>query len=452
MKAKQLILLVIAGVVLGGIAWWTSRDDSGESSLVGTKLLAGVDLNSIDEIIVSAGSDTCRMVRDEKGWVVPSRYGYAANFSKIRNLLIKLDGLEIGQIAEVREDQKSELGVTAAAGTNIKLYAGGNELAALLLGDQRERQSTSPGPRSFGGFPDGRYISADGGTTVCLVGDPIREVTTQIEEWLNTELLNVSGGDVARVRVAPAEGDAYEIVRDDDDKLTMAGLAEGEEYDTSKTYTIEGALSHLNLKDVADPKLTDADLGFDKASTFQAWTKDGKQFDVTVSDPIGDTDDRYARISVQYVEPEVADEEEEGDESTEEDTPDAGKAEQTKTEVAKLNSRLGKWTFRIQGYKAGAFYKPRSELLKEPEEEQEEEPEAEVASPETTGSSEPDAEAEAAESASSPAAESHIETAPQEETEEETPATPDTGETEAVTSTATETTAEPEAAKETITE
>ena len=166
MKAKQLILLVIAGVVLGGIAWWTSRDDSGESSLVGTKLLAGVDLNSIDEIIVSAGSDTCRMVRDEKGWVVPSRYGYAANFSKIRNLLIKLDGLEIGQIAEVREDQKSELGVTAAAGTNIKLYAGGNELAALLLGDQRERQSTSPGPRSFGGFPDGRYISADGGTTV----------------------------------------------------------------------------------------------------------------------------------------------------------------------------------------------------------------------------------------------------------------------------------------------
>ncbi len=410
MKAKQLILLVIAGVVLGGIAWWTSRDDSGESSLVGTKLLAGVDLNSIDEIIVSAGSDTCRMVRDEKGWVVPSRYGYAANFSKIRNLLIKLDGLEIGQIAEVREDQKSELGVTAAAGTNIKLYAGGNELAALLLGDQRERQSTSPGPRSFGGFPDGRYISADGGTTVCLVGDPIREVTTQIEEWLNTELLNVSGGDVARVRVAPAEGDAYEIVRDDDDKLTMAGLAEGEEYDTSKTYTIEGALSHLNLKDVADPKLTDADLGFDKASTFQAWTKDGKQFDVTVSAPIGGTDDRYARIAVQYVEPETADDEaEEEDSEAAAEKPDTAQA--AKAEIKELSARLGAWTFRLQGYKAGSFCKPRAEMLKEPEPEEEEQEEAPepVAEPkpevETEETPEPVAETESEEKAVEPAAE-----------------------------------------------
>jgi len=391
MKAKQLILLVITGIVLGGIAWWTSRDTSGESSLVGTKLLAGVDLNTIDEIIVSAGSDTCRMVRDEKGWVVPSRYGYAANFSKIRDLLIKLDGLEIGQIAEVSEDQKSELGVTAAAGTHIKLYAGGNELAALLLGDARERQSTSPGPRSFGGFPDGRYISADGGTTVCLVGDPIREVTTQIADWLNTELVNVSGSDITRIRVAPADGDAYEMVRDDDDKLTLAGLAEGEEYDTTKTYAIEGALSHLNLKDVADPKLTDADLGFDKASTFQAWTKDGRQFDVTASAPIGGTDDRYARVSVQYVEPEKADDDS-GEEDAEGDAEKPDTAEATEAEVEKLNARLGTWTFRLPGYKAGAFSKPRAEMLKEPEPE-EEEAEAKD-TPEPVAEPEPKAKAE----------------------------------------------------------
>ena len=379
MKAKQLVLLVIVGVVLGGVAWLTSRDTSGESPLVGTKLLAGVDLNTIDEIIVSAGGDTSRMVRKESGWVVPSRFGYAANFSKIRDLLIKLDGLEIGQIAEVSEDQKSELGVTAAAGTTIKLFTGGNELAALLLGDQRERQSPTPGPQGFGGFPDGRYISADGGATVCLVGDPIREATTQTTDWLNTELLNVTGSDIARVRVAPADEDAYEIVRDADDTFTMKGLAEGEEYDTSKTYTIEGALSHLNLKDIADPKLADADLGFDKASTFQAWTKDGKQFDVTVSAAVGGSEDRYARVAVQYVEPEPEKADDEGaEEDAEEDAekPDTSKA--ARAEVEELNKRLGNWTFRLHGYKASAFCKPRAEMLKEPEpKEEEEEPPAE---------------------------------------------------------------------------
>ncbi len=452
MKAKQLILLLTACAILGGVAWLTSRDDTAEPSIIGTSVLESIDLNAIDEIIIATGEETCRVTRGESGWVMPSRFGYAADFAKIRDLLLKLEGLEIGQVTDLNEDQKRELGIDANAATTIKLNAGGNEISAIMLGEQRERQSTTPGPMGYGGFPDGRYVSVDNGATVYLVADPIREATTEIESWLNTEILNIPGSEIARVRVEQGDGDAYEVARDDDDKLVMSNLADGEEYDSSKSYTIENALSYLNLKDIADPEQSDADLGFEKPTAFHAWTKDGKQFDVTVSDPIGDTDDRYARISVQYVEPEVADEEEEGDESTEEDTPDAGKAEQTKTEVAKLNSRLGKWTFRIQGYKAGAFYKPRSELLKEPEEEQEEEPEAEVASPETTGSSEPDAEAEAAESASSPAAESHIETAPQEETEEETPATPDTGETEAVTSTATETTAEPEAAKETITE
>jgi hypothetical protein len=397
MKTKQLILLVIAGIVLGGVAWLTSRDASEESPLIGTKLLAGLDLNAIDEIIITSGSDTSRVVRNESGWIMPDRFGYAADFSKIRSLLLKLDSLEIGQIAEVSEEQKSELGVTATAGTNIKLYAGGAELAALLLGDQRERQSAEPGPRGFGGYPDGRYISADGGDTVCLVGDPIREAATQIAGWLDTKILNITGSDITRVKVTPHDGNAYEIVRDAENKLTMANLAEGEEYDTSKSYSIEGALSHLNLKDIADPELGDADLGFDTASSFQAWTKEGKQFDVTVSAPVGGSEDRYARITVQYVAPETPTDED-TEEETEKDAKTADVAEATKAEVKTLNERLGKWTFRLEGYKASAFCKPRSELLKVPEPEEEEEAATDpITEPEQEESTNPTAEPEAAE-------------------------------------------------------
>ncbi len=376
MKAKQLILLVIACALLGGIAWWTSRDEAAESSLIGSNLLEDVDLNAIDEIIVTAGADKCRVVRNETGWVMPARYGFAANFSKVRDLLLKLADLEIGQIAEVSEDQKNELGVTPAAATTIKLYAEGTEIAALMLGDARERPDASSAPMGSGSFPDGRYVSADGGATVCLVGDPIREATTQTEDWLDADLLNIAAADITRLRIEPTDGDAFEIVRNTDGTLAMTDLAEGEEYDTSKSYAIENALSHLRLKDVADPKLSDADLGFENPSAFHVWTKDGRQFDISISSPIGVTNDRYARIAVEFVAPETSEAEAEAEDS-EADGAAQDESERIKAEVTDLNSRLGKWTFRIEGYKAGAFCKPRSELLKEPEETESNEPTAE---------------------------------------------------------------------------
>lgn len=365
MTGKRLLMLLGIGIVLVGIAWWTSRDTSNVSPLMGCKLIKNLDLNAIDEIVITAGSETSRVARTDSGWVMPSRYDYPANFENIRQFMLKLERLTIGQVADVNEAQKTELGMTAASATHVKLLAEDDVTTELLLGNIREGQRAA-GPRGFGAPQGGRFVSNDGGDTVCLIAEALHEVTPRADAWLKTDLLNVAGDDLKRIEIAPQAEPAFTLVRDKEDALTLANLNKNETFDSSKRYSLQNALSRLQLKEVANPETSDAELGFSDPGRFRAWAKDGRFFDLTLSSPIGDTNDRYVRIAAGFEEPKAADTKSAEDNEETEAKPEDTTA-QLKADVAALNDRLSQWTFRIQGYKADTLCTSRKSLIKEPE-------------------------------------------------------------------------------------
>src|SRR3954464_9184914 len=96
MNRKQLTLLIVLGVVVGGLGWFVySKKQSNyeRGSDEGQKLLKGVPtaaINDVAHVVVRQNAAEVNLVRGSDGWTVKERAGYPANFNNISELLKKL--------------------------------------------------------------------------------------------------------------------------------------------------------------------------------------------------------------------------------------------------------------------------------------------------------------------------------------------------------------------------
>jgi hypothetical protein len=392
MKGKTLLVLVGSAVILGGVAVLTSRRDSAaRPEAQGKSVLPGLAVNDVAEIRVTDGVATARVARVDGIWVAPETYNYPADFDKIRDALLKLADLKVGQVLTVDEEQRRRLklvppgpGTEAdTAGTRIVLCdASGLPAGTLLVGDTRTRKTPS-GPRGYGGFADGQYVSPDGGRTVYLVAEALPEFSPEPRQWLNTDLTSVTASDVHTVTIQHP-GDAPIVLRrpEGGGDLEVQGLDGNEETDTAKMYSISSALSYLRLEDVADPAKPDAAFGLDTPVVYTAETGKGEVYTVRLGSSPEGSNARYARIRVALKpEPAVEAAETMPDATAEDDGMEAGATNATaaaaadtqaaaarralEEDTAALNARLAPWTFLIASYKADAMTHTRASLVKE---------------------------------------------------------------------------------------
>jgi len=362
MKGRTLITLVIVAAVLGGMAILTShKKNRPMPSVVGQALLPELALDKVARVVIIANGATSTVARMEDTWGVAEKHNYPADFDKLKRALVKLADLKIGQPVEVADAQRAELQLTPETAAQLVLQDdAGQTLAALMLGANREAQSETPGR---GGYPDGRFVSTDGGATVYLVADALYDFgEADPARWVNAEILNLTSGDIETIRITGPDRAAVELKRDPaDNKLILAALAEGEAFDSSKVYSVESALSYLRFEDIADPALENAALGFDAPVIYEAKTKKGLLYVVTIGGKVPDSENRYARFSVAYADGQQA--------APADETEDARKtreAEEAKVreEATTLNTRLAKWTYVLPSYKTESLTKQRADLLK----------------------------------------------------------------------------------------
>src|ERR1043166_4291931 len=112
MNRKQLILLIVLGVVLGGLGYWAyqknqSSYEPSRPSEQGAKLLKGVPesaLRDVAQISIKQGSSEVNLAVQGDKWVVKERGGYPANFNTIKETGQKLFDLKVRS-----EEHTSEL-------------------------------------------------------------------------------------------------------------------------------------------------------------------------------------------------------------------------------------------------------------------------------------------------------------------------------------------------------
>ena len=155
MTTKNLVILAAAAAVLGGAAYYTSKSGSVKTpSLVGKKVLPAFELADVARVEIG-GEKKLALASSETGWKVESLYGYPADVTKIRENLLKLQDLKVGQMATGTKIEKP-------AAVELKNSAG-KAIASLQLGGTHNAKPRGQMAQfGGGGYPDGRYMLFEG--------------------------------------------------------------------------------------------------------------------------------------------------------------------------------------------------------------------------------------------------------------------------------------------------
>ena len=370
MTTKNLVILGAAAVVLGGAAWYCNSGRAVRApSIVGEKILPSFDVADVARIEIG-GAKKVQLVADDKGWKLQSLYGYPADVTKIRENLLKLTELKVGQVANGKK-------LASPATVDIQ-NAAGKSLAALPLG---ETHTSKPKGQAAmyggGGYPDGRYVEYKGKTV--LVKETLDAFDGDPKKWVDTRIASVSASDVQSV-VFEQGKEKVSLTRKDS-KWELAGLGSKEELDTSKTYSLDSALSYLDFNDVADPKKSDADLGFTTGAVYTVTLKNGETYTAKVGGKNGS--DRWVRLSASFKAV--------GTNATENAA--------SEKKVKEFNDKVARWTYAVSSYSADNMSKKRADLVKAKEEPKKDEakkaeaPKAEAKKPAVKKAEAPKAEA-----------------------------------------------------------
>ena len=287
MKTKNLVILaVVAAALIAAACLVGNSSRPSAPKLNGKTILPGLSVADVARVEVGGKLTLAASV---DGWKVESLYGYPADRTKIRENLLKLTELKVGQVARGRK-----LGAETAV---VLKDAAGKELASLKLGDKHmKKPSGQAAMYGGGGYPDGRYAAFDGETV--LVKDALEAFDGDVKKWCNPRIASIPSSDVTAVTFAQG-GETVELTKGTNSVWTLKGLGPKEELDTSKTYSLDSALSYLDFNSVADPKLTEAELGFATGAVYTITVKEGSNtvsHVAKVGNKVKDGSDRYFKL------------------------------------------------------------------------------------------------------------------------------------------------------------
>ena len=339
MTTKNLAVLGTAAVVLGGVAWYCNSGRTVRApSIVGESILPAFDVADVAGIEIG-GAKKLKLVAGDKGWTIQTLYGYPADVTKIRENLLKLTELKVGQVANGRK-------IASPATVDIQ-NAAGKSLAALPIGETHNAKPRGQAAMYGGGsYPDGRYVEYKGKTV--LVKDTLDAFDGDPKKWADTRIASVTASDVTTVTFTQGK-DTVKLARKDS-SWTLEGLGAKEELDTSKTYSLDSALSYLDFTDIADPKKTDAELGFTTGAVYSVTLKNGRSYTAKVGGKNGS--DRWVRLSAAFKAV--------GTNATENAASEKA--------VKEFNEKVGRWTYAVSSYSADNMTKKRADLVKAKEE------------------------------------------------------------------------------------
>lgn len=294
MNARFAAILVVLLVVLGGGALLYRAQDAARkpqnAAALGQPLLKDLKAADVATLRFVEPGATLTLERKGEGWAIAERAGYPADVGRVREFVVKLLGLKVGQSEPVGEQDRARLNLDKS-GTQVELKAAdGSTLAALTVGKKYFRSEVDNPEKARA---DGRFVAlpADAGTAY-LVSDALPEATAKSAQWIDHASFQVEKVKTLEVRWPDGGGWKIERAADNAD-WKLAGLKAGEKLDTGRANAASYSLSLLELADVAPPDAKNT--GLDKPVLINATTLDGLSYQIRVGRLEGDS--HYVRFS-----------------------------------------------------------------------------------------------------------------------------------------------------------
>jgi hypothetical protein len=264
-------------------------------------------------------------------------HGYPAELLKIRENVMKLRDLKAGHEARGPKVEKA---------TTVRIKnEEGKTLAELSLGAEHIRKMPED-QMAFGGYPDGRYVSVNGDAAVILVDSTLSTFDGEAGDWTDMQIPPVSGSSFKTVELS-TQNAKLTLVKTNG-VWSLADLADDEEMDAAKNYSLDSALAYLRFTDIADPALTEDQLGLTTGSVFRAVLDNGETYTARVGNTAEGKSDRYVRIEASFAPTGT----------------NAAENASIEAKVATFNEKTGKWTYVVSQPLAEKLTLRRSDLVK----------------------------------------------------------------------------------------
>lgn len=377
MNAKQFVKLIVVLLLVGGVGfllvWRQQKLWKQSESALGGKVLPDFPLNEVTSIAIKDADNELTLAKHNEIWTVKDRWNYPADFSKIGDLLQSVWDLKIAQKIEAGPKQRGRFqlippGEGEKSGTLLSF--GGKdeqEVASLLLGKPNEPRSSGVSQFSV---PAGRFVLA-GDENVVVVSETFSSVEADPKSWLDKDFFKVEKLQSAKVD-HPEEADSWHISRDKDgEDMELDGLAEDEELDSTKTYSLKNILSSPSFSDIVNPEAADEVTGMNQPISAALKTFDGFTYVVKIGKPDENENDSYP-ITFQ-LSADIPSEREAPEGESAEDKERLDKEFKEKNEPLekklKTEEAYQKWTYLVSKWTIDALLNKRSDLVKEKESE-----------------------------------------------------------------------------------
>lgn len=372
MNRKQLTLLVVVGLLLGGMALYLSKSRQEEfdrrDAGIGEKLLGDFPTENVAHVTIRSRDGEVNLVKDEV-WVVKERANYPAAFGEISELVRKLWELKPAQSQKIGQSQWGRLDLLPpgdkAGGTNTATLVelkgkDGKAIRSVLLGKKQMRDSGG----QFGGYPVGRWIAVpENKETAYVTSEAFSEIEPKIESWLSKDFFKVEKiRAISLVSTNPANSWSLSRTNETGD-WTLADTQKDESVDKNKLSGFNWAFSSPSFTDVHPKDAEPVKDAFAHPTVAKISTFEGFQYEVKIgSQPDPESFHIMVSATAELAKERAvpADEKAEDKEKNEK----AWKEAQDKLkEKLKKEQALGNWVFKVAKWTVDSVLKDRAALM-----------------------------------------------------------------------------------------
>ena len=361
MKARSLIILLIIAVVVGLICFALARKSAEEvKASVGGKPYESVPINDSEKIVVRDAKGECVIEKSNGVWVVPSKGGYQADFSKISSLLREIVELKPtqkilgGEACLERFDLLPPGKDTARSGLEIQVFGKDSKpLLSLRKGKpykQTEGEEDQMAMMMGGGAGDSaRFVFIPERNSVVVVSTPLHQASTKDADWIGKDFIKVS--EPKSVSLVDGGKTLWTLRRE---SASAEWGVDGEapantEFDKQKVGTLVSSLSWLNFTDVAGKVSAKPEHGFDHPRTLLAESFDGFTYKFNLGDD--EADKIYATVSVDFKPvPRIAPKDEKPEDAKKAEDDYNKKLSESKEKASKMSKLVDGWVYVFDKY------------------------------------------------------------------------------------------------------
>jgi hypothetical protein len=308
MNARVAAILVVLLAVLGGGALLYQQQERARRpdnvATLGRTLFKDLKAAEIAAIRIVEPKATLTLQRKEDRWTIAERADFPADLAKVREFVLKVIGLKVGQSEPLGEKDRARLNLDAS-GTRIEfLNAESKALGAMTVGRKYFKREVDNPDKAIA---DGRFVVLPGEEgTAYLVGDPLTPATTRTAEWIDRSSFQVE--KVKTLEVRYPGGESWRVERTGDNaEWKLVGARPGEKLDVTRANAATYSLQLLELADVA-PKDAAEDRkmsGLDSPIAVDATTLDGASYAIRVGRLAGEN--YYVTLAEARVKPDAKD-------------------------------------------------------------------------------------------------------------------------------------------------